>query len=130
MSVFSKIIRGEIPCHKVAENGDYVAFLDVSPIAAVHTLVVPKCEVDYIFDLAPDTLSGMTLFAQRVAKAMRKAIPCRRIGVAVIGLEVPHAHIHLIPLANEGDLDFKKERLTFSAQEFAQMAAAIRQFVE
>ena len=130
MSVFSKIIRGEIPCHKVAENGDYVAFLDVSPIAAGHTLVVPKCEVDYIFDLAPDTLSGMTLFAQRVAKAMRKAIPCRRIGVAVIGLEVPHAHIHLIPLANEGDLDFKKERLTFSAQEFAQMAAAIRQFVE
>jgi histidine triad (HIT) family protein len=130
MTIFSKIIRGDIPCHKIAENDNYFAFLDVSPVAVGHTLIVPKCEVDYIFALEPDVLSGMMLFAQTVAKAMKSAIPCKRIGIAVIGLEVPHAHIHLVPLTNEGDLDFGKERLKLSPECFQKTATAIRQFLE
>jgi histidine triad (HIT) family protein len=127
MSVFSKIIQGEIPCHKIAETDKYIAFLDVSPVAKGHTLAVPKCEVDYIFSLDADTLSGLVLFAQKVAAALKKSIACKRIGVAVIGLEVPHAHIHLVPLNSENDMDFKKSRLQFSQAEYEEIAANIRE---
>jgi histidine triad (HIT) family protein len=128
MTVFSKIVRGEIPSYKIAENERYFAFLDINPIAEGHTLVIPKCEVDYIFDLDGDTLSGLMLFAKQVAAAMRQAIPCKRIGVAVLGLEVPHAHVHLVPLNNECDM-FQKKRLTLSAQEFQVISDNIRRFI-
>lgn len=109
MTIFSKIIAGEIPCYKVAEDENYFAFLDINPVNWGHTLVVPKRETDYIFDIADDELAGMVLFAKKVAKAMKKAIPCRKIGVTVLGLEVPHAHIHLVPLEREGDMDFSNK---------------------
>lgn len=109
MTIFSKIIAGEIPCYKVAEDENYFAFLDINPVNWGHTLVVPKRETDYIFDIADDELAGMVLFAKKVAKAMKKAIPCRKIGVAVLGLEVPHAHIHLVPMEREGDMDFSNK---------------------
>lgn len=109
MTIFSKIIAGEIPCYKVAEDENYFAFLDINPVNWGHTLVVPKRETDYIFDIADDELAGMVLFAKQVAKAMKKAIPCRKIGVTVLGLEVPHAHIHLVPLEREGDMDFSNK---------------------
>lgn len=107
MTIFSRIIAGEIPCYKIAEDDRFFAFLDINPVNWGHTLVVPKRETDYIFDIDDEELAAMAIFAKKVAKAMRKAIPCRKVGVTVLGLEVPHAHIHLVPLQNEGDMDFK-----------------------
>ncbi len=112
-SIFTKIVNGEIPCYKIAEDKDYFAFLDISPVQKGHVLVIPKQEVDYIFDLEPAVLGGLHQFAQRVAKAIRKAIPCKKVAVVVLGLEVPHAHIHLIPMNSEADVRFdKKQQLT------------------
>lgn len=124
-SVFTRIINGEIPCYRVAEDDRYIAFLDVRPLKAGHTLVVPKREVDYIFDLDEDALAGIMLFAQKVAGAMKEVIECNRIGVAVIGLEVPHAHIHLIPISREGDMLFTNPRVTLTPQENEALAAEI-----
>ncbi|MCQ2302470.1 MAG: HIT family protein [Bacteroidales bacterium] len=117
-TIFSRIIAGEIPCYKIAENDKFFAFMDINPVAKGHTLVVPKWENDYIFALEDDEIAEMMVFAKKVAKAIEKAIPCKRIGVAVIGLEVPHAHIHLIPITTEGDLDFKKEHVHLTNEEF------------
>lgn len=117
-SIFSRIINGEIPCYKIAENDQFFAFLDINPLSNGHTLVVPKHETDYIFNIDDEELGQMMVFAKHVAKAIEKAIPCKRIGVAVIGLEVPHAHIHLVPITCEGDLDFKKEHLKLTQEEF------------
>jgi len=125
-SIFTKIINGEIPCHKIAEDENYFAFLDISPLALGHTLVIPKQEVDYIFDLEDDVLSGLNLFAKRVAKAVEKAVVCKRIGVAVIGIEVPHTHIHLVPLNNVGDLNFANPKLEVASEELAKIAEEIR----
>jgi histidine triad (HIT) family protein len=125
-TIFSKIISGEIPCYKVAETNDFLAFLDVRPLTAGHTLVIPKREVDYIFDMEDEQFAGLHLFAKIVAKAVKAAVPCKRIGVAVIGLEVPHAHIHLVPMNAIGDLNFEKERAQISPEQFEQIAADIR----
>lgn len=125
-SIFSKIVNGEIPCYKIAESEDYFAFLDIRPLKRGHTLVIPKKEVDYIFDLSPEMLAGLHQFAQRVAKALEKAVPCTRIGVAVIGLEVPHAHIHLIPLEKMSDMDFRKKPVVLTPEEMAQTAMEIQ----
>ncbi|MBL4559408.1 MAG: HIT family protein [Labilibaculum sp.] len=125
-SIFTRIINGEIPCHKIAEDENYFAFLDISPLALGHTLVIPKQEVDYIFDLEDDVLSGLNIFAKRVAKAVEKAIVCKRIGVAVIGIEVPHTHIHLVPLNNIGDLNFANPKLEVASEELAAIADKIR----
>lgn len=124
-SIFTRIINGEIPCYKVAEDENYFAFLDISPMTKGHTLVVPKVEVDYIFDLEPEVLAGMTVFAQKVAKAIKATIPCSRVAVAVLGMEVPHAHIHLVPIQTESDLNFRKDKLKLSTEEFQRIAAAI-----
>ena len=125
MTIFSKIIAGEIPSYKCAEDDRFYAFLDINPVAKGHTLVVPKQEVDYLFDLDDDTLAAMTLFAKRVAKAIRQAFPCRKVGMAVLGLEVNHAHIHLIPLQSEGDMDFRKDKLQLPAEEMQAIADKI-----
>ena len=125
-SIFTKIVRGEIPCHKIYENEDCLAFLDISPLAKGHTLVIPKKEVDYIFDIEDGLLSQMSLFAKKVAKAIEAAIPCERIGVAVIGLEVPHAHIHLVPINGIGDINFSKPKLQLTQEELSLIAGAIR----
>lgn len=117
-TIFSKIIQGEIPCYKIAENDKFFAFLDINPLSAGHTLVVPKHETDYIFNIDDEELGQMMVFAKHVAAAIEKAIPCKRIAVAVIGLEVPHAHIHLVPINQEGDLDFRKEHLKLTQEEF------------
>lgn len=109
MTIFSKIVSGEIPSYKVAEDERFFAFLDINPLQWGHTLVIPKQETDYIFDLDDETLGAMQVFAKRVAKAIKEAIPCRKVGQAVLGLEVPHAHIHLVPLTSEGDMDFHKK---------------------
>ncbi len=111
-TIFTRIVKGEIPSYKVAESERFYAFLDIRPLTEGHTLVIPKREVDYIFDLDPEELSALFAFAQRVAKGIKAAIPCRRVAVAVLGMEVPHAHIHLVPLNSEGDLDFKKPKLS------------------
>ncbi len=124
-SIFSRIIAGEIPCYKVAEDDRYFAFLDISPLAKGHTLVIPKTETDYIFDLDDETYLGLQFFAKKVALALKKAIPCQRVGVAVLGMEVPHAHIHLVPLQKESDLLFNKPRLQFSADEMVELAKII-----
>ena len=124
-SIFSRIVAGEIPSWKVAEDERYYAFLDINPLAEGHTLVIPKKEVDYIFDLDAETYAGLWQFAGRVAKAVREAVPCKRVGVAVMGMEVPHAHIHLVPLQSEADLDFRKEKKQLSPERFAEIAAAI-----
>lgn len=124
-SIFSRIAAGEIPSWKVAEDERYYAFLDINPMAEGHTLVIPKKEVDYIFDLDADTYAGLWQFAARVARAVRTAIPCKRVGVAVLGMEVPHAHIHLVPLQTEGDLDFRKEKKQLTPERFAEIAGAI-----
>lgn len=116
MTIFSKIIAGEIPSYKCAENDKFYAFLDINPLAQGHTLVVPKHEVDYIFDLDDEELAEMVVFAKRVAAAIKKAFPCRKVGMAVLGLEVNHAHIHLVPLQSEGDMDFRKEKLHLSPE--------------
>lgn len=124
-SIFTRIINGEIPCYKVAEDDRFIAFLDVRPLKPGHTLVVPKKEVDYIFDLDEESLAGMIVFARRVALAMKEVIDCKRIGVAVLGLEVPHAHIHLIPLTRETDLLFTNPRISVSDEENKRLAKAI-----
>ena len=117
-TIFSKIVKGDIPCYKIAEDERFFAFLDINPVMKGHTLVIPKRENDYLFALDDEELAAMMVFAKKVAKAIEKAVPCKRIGVAVIGLEVPHAHIHLIPITQEGDLDFKKEHVHLSEEEF------------
>ena len=122
MTIFSKIIAGEIPSYKCAENEKFYAFLDINPLAQGHTLVVPKHEVDYIFDLSDDELAEMVVFAKRVALAIQSAYPCRKVGMAVLGLEVNHAHIHLVPLQSEGDMDFRKPKLQLSAEVMQQTA--------
>lgn len=122
-SIFSRIVAGEIPCHKIAENEDFLAFLDINPRAKGHTLVIPKQEVDYIFDLDADTYNELWAFARRVGAALEQAVPCQRIGIAVIGLEVPHTHIHLIPINRVGDINFERPPMTFSQEEFAAVAA-------
>jgi histidine triad (HIT) family protein len=124
-SIFSKIIAKEIPSYEVAADRDYVAFLDINPVAKGHVLIAPKQETDYIFDLDDITLANMMVFAKRVAQAMKKVIECKRIGVAVLGLEVPHAHIHLIPVTKEADMSFKNSRKQFTPAEFEAIAAAI-----
>lgn len=126
MTIFSRIIAVEIPCHKIAETENCFAFLDISPLAKGHTLVVPKREVDYIFDLTDQELTELHLFAKKIAIAQKKAIPCLRIGQAVLGLEVPHAHIHLVPLQSEKDLQFSNPRLKLSDEEYAEIANAIK----
>ncbi|MEM6378274.1 MAG: HIT family protein [Bacteroidota bacterium] len=125
-SIFTKIVNGEIPAHKIAETEDYLAFLDVFPLAEGHILVIPKKEVDYIFDVEDDLLAGLMVFAKKVAKAQRTAIPCIRIGVAVIGVEVPHAHVHLIPLNSLADINFENPKLKVTQEELAATAAKIR----
>ena len=127
MTIFSKIIAGEIPCYKIAEDDRFFAFLDINPLSKGHTLVVPKLEEDYIFNLDDDMLSGMMLFAKKVALALEKSVPCLRIGVAVIGLEVPHAHIHLIPITREADMNFKNPKLKLEPDEMNAIAEGIRQ---
>lgn len=124
-TIFSKIIAGEIPCYKVAEDEKNFAFLDINPVNKGHVLVVPKTENDYIFNLSDDDYQSLTMFARRVAKAIDKALPCKRVGVAVIGLEVPHAHIHLIPIVEEKDMYFDKKKLTLPAEEMQAIADAI-----
>ena len=124
-TIFSKIIAGEIPCYKVAEDEKNFAFLDINPVNKGHVLVVPKTENDYIFNLSDDDYQSLTMFARRVAKAIDKALPCKRVGVAVIGLEVPHAHIHLIPIVEEKDMYFDKQKLTLPAEEMQAIADAI-----
>ena len=125
MTIFSKIINGEIPCYKIAENEEFFAFLDINPVNWGHTLVVPKRETDYIFDIADDELARMMIFAKRVAKALRETIPCRKIGVTVLGLEVPHAHIHLVPMQSEKDMIFSNPKQSFPAEEMKAAADAI-----
>jgi histidine triad (HIT) family protein len=127
MTIFSRIVAGEIPAYKVAESVDFLAFLDINPLAEGHVLVIPKKEVDYLFDLDDETYIELQIFAKIVAVAMRKVIPCIRIGVAVIGLEVPHAHIHLIPMNRVSDLDFSRPKLSFSPAQFEATAAKIRE---
>lgn len=124
-SIFTKIINGEIPCHKIAENDKFLAFLDIMPLAKGHTLVIPKVENDYIFDLNDNELAELMVFAKSVAKKVELAIPCKRIGVAVIGLEVPHTHIHLVPLQNVDDINFNKEKLKLSQDELKEIALKI-----
>jgi histidine triad (HIT) family protein len=125
-SIFTRIIQGEIPCHKIAENEKFIAFLDITPVAKGHTLVVPKEEVDYFFDMNEDLLSEINLFAKEVATKLQRTVPCRRIGVAIIGLEVPHAHVHLVPLNTMADINFSAERLKMSSEELASLATEIR----
>lgn len=124
-SIFTKIINREIPGHIVAENEDFIAFLDVSPLVSGHTLVVPKKEIDYIFDLDDETLSNLNVFAKKVAQAVKKAVPCLRIGVAVIGLEVPHTHVHLVPLNTMDDINFSRPKLSPSQEELTEVAEKI-----
>ena len=124
-TIFSRIIAGEIPCYKIAENDRFFAFLDINPLVKGHTLVVPKQEVDYIFDLSDEDLAAMHVFAKHVALAIQKAFPCKKVGEAVIGLEVPHAHIHLIPIQKESDMLFSNPKLKLSDEEFKSIAQAI-----
>ena len=125
-TIFTKIVRGEIPSYKIAEDERYYAFLDINPLAKGHTLVIPKQEIDYIFDLDAELLGGMMVFAQKVAKALKLTVPCNRVGVAVLGLEVPHAHIHLIPLNRESDINFSNPKLKLTGEEFELLANEIR----
>ncbi len=124
-SIFSKIITGEIPCHRIEENEEFLAFLDIMPLAKGHVLIIPKIEIDYIFDIQDDMLSRMMVFAKSVAKKIENKIECKRIGVAVIGLEVPHAHIHLVPLQSVSDINFEKPKLKISAEELESIANLI-----
>lgn len=126
-SIFSKIIAGKIPCHKIAESDKFLAFLDIMPLQKGHTLVIPKVEVDYIFDVEDDLLAEMMVFAKEVSAMVKSAIPCERIGVAVIGLEVPHAHIHLIPITKMDDMNFSNPKLELDAEEMKSIAARISQ---
>ena len=125
-TIFTRIAKGEIPSYKVAENDEFYAFLDIAPMAKGHTLVIPKnVEDDYIFNLDNETYMGLCAFAKKVAQALKAAVPCQRVGVAVLGMEVPHTHIHLVPLQTEGDMDFRKKKLELSGEEFSEIAAAI-----
>ena len=128
--IFSKIVTGEIPSYKVAENDHFIAFLDINPLAEGHTLVIPKQEIDYIFDIPADQLGEMMKFAQKVAKGIEQVIPCKKIGVAVLGLEVPHAHIHLVPMQSEADLLNFSKKLSFSKEEMAEITAAIAKEIQ
>ena len=128
-SIFTKIINGEIPCYKIAEDEDYFAFLDINPLKKGHTLVIPKQEEDYLFDLDDETLGGMMKFSKKIAKAIDKTIECKRVGVVVLGMEVPHAHIHLIPLNKESDASFTQPKLKLSDEEFQEIAEKIRKAV-
>lgn len=125
-SIFTRIIKGEIPCYKVAEDENYFAFLDINPLVKGHTLVVPKKEVDYIFDLDDQTLEGMIVFAKKVAQNIKSNIECNRVAVVVLGLEVPHVHIHLIPMNGEADVDFQKAKLKLTPEEFADIASRVK----
>jgi histidine triad (HIT) family protein len=125
-TIFTKIIEGEIPCYKIAEDERFFAFLDINPMSKGHTLVVPKQEADYIFDLDDTTLGEMIIFAKKIAKAVENAVPCKRVGLMVIGLEVPHAHIHLIPIEKEGDMNLANPRVKLTSQEFEEIAMNIR----
>lgn len=125
-TIFTRIIRGEIPSYKIAEDENYYAFLDINPLAEGHTLVVPKKEVDYLFDLDERDLAGLMVFAQKVAHRIREAVPCKRVGVAVIGLDVPHAHVHLVPISEGGDLDFGRPKLELTLEEFKSIQAKIQ----
>ena len=129
-TIFSRIVAGEIPCHKVAENEEFFAFLDINPVAKGHTLVIPKAEVDYLFDIDDPKLGRMMAFAKRVARAQEAAIPCKRVGLAVMGLEVPHEHIHLIPITKESDMNFFGKKLSLSQEELAEIAQSIRERFE
>ncbi|MDY0200409.1 MAG: HIT family protein [Tenuifilaceae bacterium] len=124
-SIFTKIVVGEIPSYKIVEDERFFAFLDINPLAKGHTLVIPKKEIDYLFDLDDDTLAAMIIFAKRIAMAIEKTIVCKRIGVAVLGLEVPHAHIHLVPLNSEADINFANPRVKLTADEFSKLAKEI-----
>jgi histidine triad (HIT) family protein len=128
-TIFTKIINGDIPCYKIAEDENYFAFLDINPLRAGHTLVVPKSETDYIFDLDDSQLAGMILFSKKVAAAIRDVFPCNRIGIAVLGLEVPHAHIHLVPMDTMEDINFRNPKLKFSPEEYREIAAKISRAV-
>jgi histidine triad (HIT) family protein len=125
-TIFTKIINGEIPCHKIFEDENHLAFLDIQPLAMGHVLCIPKREVDYIFDLSPKETADLWQFTQPIAKAIQAAILCKKVGIAVIGLEVPHAHIHLIPLQNVGDINFSKAKLTPTTEELTEVAEKIR----
>lgn len=125
-SIFSKIVKGEIPSYRIAADERFYAFLDINPVAKGHTLIIPKHEVDYIFDVDDKTLGYMMIFAKRVAEALKKVVACKRVGVAVLGLEVPHAHIHLIPINSEADFSFSKPRVKLTKEEFEQLASDIR----
>ncbi len=124
-SIFSKIVAGEIPCYKILENDKFLAFLDVFPLVKGHTLVIPKQEIDYIYDLPDDLLGDLMVFSKRIAKAIEKAIPCERVGITVIGLEVPHAHVHLMPINSVADMNFAKPKLKLEKEEMAAVAKAI-----
>lgn len=128
-SIFTKIVQGAIPCHRIAEDDRFLAFLDVMPLVEGHTLVIPKQEIDYIFDLEPQDLADLMRFAQRIAPAIKQAIPCKRIGVSVIGLEVPHAHVHLVPMNQMNDMNFMREKLRPSAEALAETATKIRSYL-
>jgi len=125
-TIFTRIIQGEIPCYKIAETDRFLAFLDINPLAKGHTLVIPKVEIDYLFDLEDDLLAEMNVFAKKVARALDRVMDCKRVGVAVLGLEVPHAHIHLIPINSLYDIEFSRPKLTLSREEFEEIAKSIR----
>ena len=125
-TIFTRIVNGEIPCYKIAEDENYLAFLDINPLAKGHTLVIPKKEVDYLFDVEDNLLAGMMVFAKKVAHAIDKVMDCKRVGVAVLGLEVPHAHIHLIPINNLHDIDFSQPKLSLPKDELEDIAKKIR----
>lgn len=125
-SIFTKIINGDIPCHKIGETADCFAFLDIAPLRKGHTLVIPKKEIDYFYDLDEETITKVMLFSKKIAKAIEKAFPCNRISVVVAGLEVPHAHVHLIPMNHISDIDFSQPKLTLTHPELAEMAEKIR----
>ena len=128
-TIFSRIVNGEIPSYKVAENDSFFAFLDINPVVKGHVLVIPKQEIDYIFDISDDMLGDMMVFAKKVAKAIKQAIPCKKVGIAVVGIEVPHAHIHLIPVNEVGDLSFANPKLSFTPDELAKIASDIKENV-
>lgn len=128
-TIFSKIISGDIPCFKIAEDENYLAFLDINPLVMGHTLVIPKVEEPYIFNLSDEQLSGLILFAKKIAPAIEQAVPCKRIGIAVIGLEVPHTHIHLVPLNHVGDINFEKPKMNPSMDMLQQMCNNIKQHI-
>jgi len=129
-SIFTRIVQGEIPCYKVAEDENFLAFLDINPLQEGHTLVIPKKEVDNIFDLDEDLYAGLWIYARKIGRAIEKVIPCQKVGITVIGLEVPHAHIHLVPLRSLYDMDFRKPKLTFTSEEFRAIARKIAEAIE